>query len=187
MGAAAFDYRQLMAAAADPADIATLAFGGVFARFRVLGLDVATQDRLLHHYFPGLDTSTVAVDIDASRCPALSADEFDDLLALLRAHRRDDSEESQWLACAIATACLGNNHLWQDMGLPNREVLSQLLRRHFTALYAKNIGNMKWKKFFYKQLCEQAEVMLCKAPSCQVCTDYRACFGPEDADPLSAR
>ena len=67
------------------------------------------------------------------------------------------------------------------MGLPNRDVLSQLLRRYFTTLYEKNIGNMKWKKFFYKQLCEQAKVMLCKAPSCQVCTDYTACFGPEVA------
>jgi hypothetical protein len=23
--------------------------------------------------------------------------------------------------------------------------------------------------------------MLCKSPNCESCTDYRSCFGPEDA------
>ena len=187
MGAAVFDYRRLMAGAANPGDIATLAFGGVLARFRLAGLDPDTQDRLLARYFPGVDPAAVTVATEDTGCPALPADEFEDLFALLMAHRSEDSEETRWLACAVATACLGNNHLWQDMGLPSRGVLSELLRRYFTTLHDKNTGNMKWKKFFYKQLCEQAEVMLCKAPSCQVCTDYAACFGPEDAGPLPAR
>jgi nitrogen fixation protein NifQ len=180
MGAALFDYRRLMSGAADPGDIATLAFGGVLARFPVLGLDAAMHERLLRRYFPGFDPPTVAAaTAGEAGCPALPADEFDDLRALLLAHRSEDNEESRWLACAVATACLGNNHLWQDMGLPNRSVLSELLRRYFTALHDKNTGNMKWKKFFYKQLCEQAEVNMCKAPSCKICTDYVACFGPE--------
>jgi len=110
----------------------------------------------------------------------LPADEFDDLYALLMAHCRENNEENHWLACTIATACHGCNHLWQDMGLPSRDILSELLRRYFTTLYDRNTGNMKWKKFFYKQLCEKAEVKLCKAPSCQVCTDYAACFGTEE-------
>ena len=67
------------------------------------------------------------------------------------------------------------------MGLTGRQALSDLLQQNFTALHDKNVGNMKWKKFFYKQLCERAEVNLCKAPSCQVCADYRSCFGPEEA------
>ncbi len=186
MGAAPPDYRWLMAAAADPGDIATLVFGGVLARFPVLGLDAAARVRLLRRYFPGADPAAVAASSDTA-CPAVPADEFEDLFALLMAHRREDSEESRWLACAVATACLGQNHLWQDMGLPDRGVLSGLLRRYFTTLHDRNTGNMKWKKFFYKQLCEQAEVNLCKAPSCQVCTDYAACFGPEDAELLPAR
>jgi len=81
---------------------------------------------------------------------------------------------------------LGGNHLYQDMGLPDRQALSALLERHFTALYLKNVGNMKWKKFFYKQLCDRAEVKLCPAPSCQVCNDYRNCFGPEEDEPALA-
>jgi nitrogen fixation protein NifQ len=179
MGAALFDYRRLMAGAADSADIATLAFGGVLARFPVMGLDAAAQARLLRRYFPGADPVAVTVTTAGAGCAALPADEFDDLRALLMAHRSDDGEPGDWLACTVATACLGHNHLWQDMGLPSREVLSQLLRRHFTTLYEKNTGNMKWKKFFFKQLCERAGVNLCKAPSCKVCTDYMVCFGPE--------
>lgn len=187
MDAAVSGYPRLMAAAADPGDIATLAFGGVLTRFPVMGLDAAARDRLLRRYFPGADPAAVTVATEDAGCPALPADEFDDLHALLMAHRSQDGEESQWLACVVATACLGNNHLWQDMGLPNRSVLSELLRRYFTSLHDRNTGNMKWKKFFYKQLCEQAEVMLCKAPSCRVCTDYAVCFGPEDDEPSPAR
>ncbi|HEX9173204.1 MAG TPA: nitrogen fixation protein NifQ, partial [Telluria sp.] len=88
--------------------------------------------------------------------------------------------QTEWLAYAIASGCMGGNHLYEDMGLPNRQALSDLLNRHFTALFVKNAGNMKWKKFFYKQLCDRARVSTCKAPSCQACADLDACFGPED-------
>lgn len=183
MGAATFmDYRQLMAGARDPADAVTQAFGGVLARFRIRGLEAPVLARLLSRYFPDADEVWVNVPSadDQAGCSALCAEEFEDLLMLLRAHRSEDSEETEWLAHAIATACLGDNHLWQDMGLPNRETLSELLKRYFTTLCIRNKGNMKWKKFFYKQLCERAEVFVCKAPSCSVCSDYVHCFGPEE-------
>lgn len=107
-------------------------------------------------------------------------DEFDDLVALLLAHARDDSAPVRWLAHAFATACMYENHLWQDLHLPARAVLSGLFASCFPALSARNTGNMKWKKFLYKQLCDAAEAPLCRAPSCSVCTDYASCFGSED-------
>lgn len=109
----------------------------------------------------------------------VSAEELADLLALLREHRRDDSEETDAVARAMASACAGGNHLWEDMGLPSREALSRLIRHHFPTLYYKNTRNLRWKKFFYKQLCDRAEARLCKAPSCDLCSDYIACFGAE--------
>lgn len=112
-------------------------------------------------------------------CAALRCDEYEDLLALLQEYRCDDSDGATLLASIVAAACLGNNHLWQDLGLANRQELSELMQTYFPALYARNSGNMKWKKFFYKQLCERAEVQACRAPSCAVCGDYAACFGPE--------
>lgn len=106
-------------------------------------------------------------------------DEFDDIVELLMDHRCDDTVETRDLAVFIAGACMGDNHLWQDMHLPNRAALTELMQTRFPTLFAKNTGNMKWKKFFYKQLCERAEIFICKSPSCGVCVDYDKCFGPE--------
>jgi nitrogen fixation protein NifQ len=54
------------------------------------------------------------------------------------------------------------------------------MERNFPTLAAKNVHNMKWKKFLYKQLCATEGVYVCRSPSCEVCADYDACFGPED-------
>jgi nitrogen fixation protein NifQ len=181
-GAVGNGYAPLLAAARDPADIATLALSGVLARFRIRGLDASALSRLLRAYFPGAAHGASPAQELASQgavCSALPAEEFDELLALLREHRRDDSEETEWLARALVSACAGANHLWEDMGLPNRDTLSRLIKDFFPILYHKNTGNVRWKKFFYKQLCDRAETRLCKAPSCGVCSDYAHCFGPE--------
>ncbi len=180
--AVADNYARLLAAARDPKDIATLAFTGVLARFRIRGLDASALSRLLRHYFPGTAQSgppAHQMPSEDAICGALSAEEFEELLALLLEHRRDDSEKTEWVARSLISACAGADHLWEDMGLPDRDALSRLIKHYFPILYHKNSGNLKWKKFFYKQLCERAEMRLCKAPSCGVCSDYAQCFGRE--------
>ncbi|MGC3962859.1 MAG: nitrogen fixation protein NifQ [Rhodocyclaceae bacterium] len=112
--------------------------------------------------------------------------EMDDLVALLHSHRAVDTPALTWLAHAVATSCLGDNHLWQDMRLPSRAVLSSLLSTYFPTLAVRNVTNMKWKKFFYLQLCERADIRICKSPSCGVCCDYALCFGSEEAVLVSA-
>ena len=190
-------HAQLMAYAHDPDDVMTQAFAGAvctaFASgtFPSLFFGLSEQQFrcLLDRYFPGswpeLFAAAVLSDTDAP-CPAFRHEEMQDLLALLLEHRSNQREEATWLAYAIAAGCTGGNHLWQDMGLTGRHALSDLLKHNFTALHDKNVANMKWKKFFYKQLCDRAEVNLCKAPSCQVCNDFQQCFGPEDATGLGA-
>lgn len=106
-------------------------------------------------------------------------DEFDELLALLGEHAEPADEPAHWLAAALATAAQRDNHLWQDLGLPSRVALSDILRARFPRLAAENTGDMKWKKFFYRQLCKRAEVPICKSPHCAECCDYAVCFGPE--------
>jgi nitrogen fixation protein NifQ len=106
-------------------------------------------------------------------------DEFPDLLQLLLDHCAADDEHHRHVAHLAATACMGGDHLWQDLGLPDREALSALLTKHFPVLAAKNTGDMKWKKFFYKQLCEREGINACKSPSCAACCDYDKCFGAE--------
>jgi nitrogen fixation protein NifQ len=109
-------------------------------------------------------------------------DEFDDIVELLTDFRCDESQETLIIALQMADACMGENHLWQDMHLASRDILSALIKKHFPQLFAKNIENMKWKKFFYKQLCERADINICKSPTCGACVDYQLCFGPEDAN-----
>ncbi|MBB3267959.1 nitrogen fixation protein NifQ [Azospirillum sp. OGB3] len=112
--------------------------------------------------------------------------EEEDLRAFLLDHRAAGTVEEEWLAAIVARRALGPNHLWQDMGFANRRELNAMFRRHFPSLVALNSGDMKWKKFFYRQLCEREGLMLCKSPNCEVCDDFSACFSAEDGDPLSA-
>jgi nitrogen fixation protein NifQ len=107
------------------------------------------------------------------------ADEVDDVVALLMAYAdplAGPRAAAQQVALVVAVACLGDDHLWQDLQFDHRGQLNALLHHWFPALVAKNTGDMKWKKFFYRQLCEQAEILICKSPSCAVCTDYVQCF-----------
>lgn len=143
------------------------------------GLDAAQLGQLLDRHFPA---ARRLFRLDADAEARLPADEFADLLQLLREHRADDAVETDWLACAVAAACAGEEHLYQDLGLPDRRDLSELLRSRFTALFKKNVHDMRWKKFFYKQLCDRQGLNLCRAPICTVCSDYQNCFGPEVPD-----
>jgi len=107
-------------------------------------------------------------------------DEYDDIVLLLKEHGRDDSVETIHMVAYVADACMGSNHLWQDMQLPNRKALSELMLHYFPTLAEKNTGDMKWKKFFYKQLCEREDIFICKSPSCGECVDYQLCFESEE-------
>lgn len=106
-------------------------------------------------------------------------DEVADVVALLLEHADPNAGPPEWIeaaATAVAVACLGDNHLWQDLLLANRGELNAIMRHWFPAIVAKNSGDMKWKKFFYRQLCERAEILICKSPSCGVCSDRPMCF-----------
>jgi len=144
-----------------------------------LGLSAAALAALAARYFPG-DARFNGPGGDA---PA--ALEEPDLRALLLDHARAGSDEAVWLAHILARRSLGANHLWQDLGLPNRADLSALIRRHFPGLAAANRGDMKWKKFFYRELCRREGMLICKAPTCESCTDFDVCFAAEDGPPLS--
>ncbi len=186
------DYLELLGAAHRPNAAVTLALAGVIAQAAcrlppydvpIAGLDAIALSALRKRIFPNLLFSLMPDQrTEAARC-----DEFDDLLELLLDHRTVDDDESRWLAHAVATASMGTNHLWQDMGLADRGALSWLMTHHFSALAMRNTGDMKWKKFFYRQLCERASLFICRSPSCGVCTDYAQCFGPEEGVPFAAQ
>jgi nitrogen fixation protein NifQ len=143
-----------------------------------LGLSATQFNRLRAFGFPGyvLDRQAVSgSDPDFARML-----EKQDLEQLLRRHALSDSDEIDWLIGMIVAACLGSDHLWQDLGLWSRAELSAMLQHNFPELHARNSKDMKWKKFLYKQLCEAEGLYICRAPSCEVCRDYPQCFGRED-------
>lgn len=139
----------------------------------IRGLDDAAFAALCARCLPG-------VPLTNGRSASAPFDEFDELFALLCDHASPRDELSVWLAAAIATAAQRDEHLWQDMGLPSRRELSAILNLRFPSLAALNDRDMKWKKFFYRQLCLRAEVPICKSPNCADCSDLAVCFGPED-------
>jgi nitrogen fixation protein NifQ len=151
---------------------------GVGALPAGLGLDAESFARLLVRHFPRcgplLELHPGAGD-DAARML-----ERQELLDLLLAHRSGADESEIWMASVVVAACMGGDHLWQDLGLWSRRDLSRLMTDNFKPLADKNVHDMKWKKFLYKQLCQQEGIHVCQAPSCQVCADYANCFGPED-------
>lgn len=188
----------LLACASTPNDPATLALAHVLAQaldthgrhwLPLPGLDGPRTQALMAHWFPGAD-GLLALDWAAlPHRPEPRQDEIDDVGSLLRDHAGHPSASTEAVAAvahALACACLGNNHLWQDLGLPSRAELSALINTWFAVLAERNDQNMKWKKFFYKQLCLREELFICKAPTCGVCTDHAVCFGPEVATPLAA-
>lgn len=144
---------------------------------RGLGLGWDEFVRLMQRLFPSTPITQFAHygrALDQAR-----GDEHAELYTLFLSHTEGDRELATRLADILVAGCMGGDHLWQDMGLWSRKDLSALIATSFKPLAEKNIHDMKWKKFFYKQLCIQEGVYTCRAPSCQQCADYEACFGPE--------
>ena len=151
-----------------------------------LGLDAAAHEALMQHCFPRTRDAMPTPSSRALECGslreellALRRDEWQELHDLLLQHRRNRDISEHWLAAIIATACLGSEHLWRDLGLPSRTALKTLLETNFPALALRNDRDMRWKKFFYKQLCEQQGGYVCRSPSCEQCPTYQECFGDE--------
>jgi nitrogen fixation protein NifQ len=165
-----------------------------------LGLEPAAYRCLLEYHFPGIGIDRVGhLDTGLGRdrpgtfagldrvalsglAPTLVADprgdEREELVRLLLMDKAGESPSEVWMAHVVAAGCLGQDHLWQDLGLTDRSELNALMRRNFPSLAARNVKDMKWKRFLYKQLCEAEGIYACRAPSCEVCADYHVCFGP---------
>lgn len=147
-----------------------------------LGLSAVALAEIAWRVFPALVPELDSLGDGA----AAAAIEEPDLRRLLRDNRSDASPLAGWLAAIVARRSLETNHLWQDLGLRSRADLSELMKRHFAPLAARNSGDMKWKKFFYRQLCLDEGTLVCKSPVCESCDDFGHCFGAEDGLSLLA-
>lgn len=173
-------YDRLMAQAAQPKHPDAHAFACVLARAAADGVDPCR--------FTGLSADHLAALLAAwfpgAALPRLSEpgeDELEeaDLRALLLAGRAAETPEEVWWSAIVARRSLNPDHLWHSIGLRERPELSALLMRHFPGLASRNTRNMRWKKFFYRTMCEAEDVLICKSPICDTCPDIRECFAPD--------
>ena len=114
------------------------------------------------------------------------ASEVDDETTMVRdlllAQRSTEGDVGRWLAAMVARRAMEPNHLWEDLGLRERAELSRLLMRHFAPLASRNTKNMRWKRFFYRMLCEDDGFVMCTTPVCTQCNDFDLCFGEESGE-----
>lgn len=164
--------------------IAVAAANGGAVTHAFLGLSPADFGALLDRRFPG---ARALFRDCAAGDSFVEDDEVAMVRSLLLSHRSTEGEDGRQLAAMIARRALESNHLWEDLGLRNRGELSRLLMRHFAPLAAQNIRNMRWKRFFYRMLCEADGMVLCAAPVCTDCADFELCFGEESGESALAR
>jgi nitrogen fixation protein NifQ len=191
--AGAMIYRML--AGCDPAD-AAIADERNFDRHvlaSILAVAAVEDDDVAGH--AGLAAADLAALIDqwfpqarhvVATCCRQAGQADDDETAMVRdlllANRSTEGEAGRWLAAMIARRSMEPNHLWEDLGLRDRSELSRLLTRHFAPIAGRNTKNMRWKRFFYRALCEDDGLVMCSTPVCTNCRDFDMCFGDESGE-----
>ncbi|MGY4567936.1 nitrogen fixation protein NifQ [Bradyrhizobium sp. USDA 3256] len=134
---------------------------------------------LLAQQFPSVEVN-ISEQLLAFKCD--ENDEIAMVRDLLLKQRSTEGHIGGWLAAMIARRAIEPDHLWEDLGLRNRGELSRLLSRHFSPLAARNINNMRWKRFFYRSVCEDEGLAMCTTPVCTQCDDFNLCFGEEGGE-----
>ncbi|MBF0415506.1 MAG: nitrogen fixation protein NifQ [Magnetococcales bacterium] len=145
-----------------------------------LGLGRTRFQFMMARHFPWLPWRTFWKDADT--IPGYRKREMIEVANLIHlfANPSLPNNETRDIAWLISAGCLGQNHLYQDLGLSRRQELSAWIAWNFPALKHANHRDMKWKKFIYRQLCLKEGLHTCRAPSCSVCDDIAVCFAPEE-------
>jgi nitrogen fixation protein NifQ len=142
------------------------------------GLTAGDLSAVLAKWFPRIQN----IDTHWNEASRAEDDEVAMVRDLLLGHRSSDGDAGRWLAAMIARRAVEPNHLWEDLGLRDRSELTRLLARHFGPLAIRNTRNMRWKRFFYRMLCEDDGMVMCTTPVCTQCNDFELCFGDESGE-----
>jgi len=156
--------------------VAAMENGAVAERAGLTAEDLAN---LMAQWFPAACAMGVAWHAGDAKA---DDDEVAMVRDLLLAERSSEGDAGRFLAAMIARRAMEPNHLWEDLGLRDRSELTRLLARHFGPLAARNTRNMRWKRFFYRALCESDGFVMCTTPVCTECRDFDLCFGDESGE-----
>jgi len=141
----------------------------------LLGLSGAELAALAARWLPGADLA--GIDSAGTTRPAPLRDVEQQAIEVLVLWRAGAAgPEVRWLAAILARRSMETRHLWEDLGLPARPALTQMIARFLPGLAAANAHNMRWKKFFARQICSDAAFALCPAPICDACDERHICF-----------
>lgn len=156
-------------AAAETGDLPLFAgtLGMSAAQYRLEMRNVSPESRVFRE-IPG-----ERFDAIAARTPG----EFHALVELLFRHRNPVicMAVTNRLARAIASACFGHRHLWEDLGLADRGEVSELIEQHFPALYRKNAANLRWKRLIFAELGVLLGDPALLPPGCDQCGERNDC------------
>ncbi len=146
-----------------------------------LGLTAAELVALQRYCFPQWDSAAAAgwITPETQPFPEINSD----VRHLLLSHVWTDTVAppvSRWLAKILAARAAHPGHLWIAMGLFKRPQLSSAIRRHLPSVFAANKQNMRWKRFFFKQICDLHGGTMCRTPNCGECSDYALCFAEDN-------
>lgn len=141
-----------------------------------------TQDEfraMVETCLPGAASAAPGIDPAFTLCATQVPDLFDPLARMLFEFRAPDMAErpARWLALALAAACFGHRHLWQDLGLGGRTETTRLLALHFPALAAGNHADLKWKRYLFLTLGERLGRGPILPPGCADCDSHATCHG----------
>jgi nitrogen fixation protein NifQ len=146
-----------------------------------LGLPRDTLGALTARHFPdAVRTGALPLEAFPEHAAATPHQPFvDDLRKLLLRHQRQpiaNAIDAWCLASIIATACLRPDHLWRDLGLDDRNDVTDILTRHYPKLIARNVDSLRWKRFLAEQVALDKGRSPGPAPGCPGCEDFGFCF-----------
>lgn len=148
--------------------------------------DTALVDRVVRHVRAAQDAGTLPVLSGTSG----TADEtglLRPLHALIWASRADADPTWDALADALACACFGAHHLWQDLGASGRDEVSRLMRLAFPTLHDSNRLDLRWKRHLFLVLGEQLGRTDLRPPKCDGCDHHLGCFGTPNVTTIPLR
>ncbi|WP_261525692.1 nitrogen fixation protein NifQ [Burkholderia multivorans] len=150
----------------------------------LLGLSHAQLMRLLARHFPALSgdvAAALAAPFIVRSLPPAHVTFVATLHVLLM---RDAGaavavDDADCVASIVAHACLRGDHLWRDLGLDGRDAVAAMLDRYFPAVAARNVGQLRWKKFLAQEAAASLGLPPGPAPGCPGCEDFPVCFPPQ--------
>ena len=156
----------------------TVASSEAVATHAALGLSKPELGNLVRYFFPLSGWQARELSDQDIQPPEVTLEVRD----LLRQHiaGSPDPQLASWLADILAARAAHSGHLWVAMGLFQRPELSAAIGRILPSLLSANDKQMRWKRYLFKQVCDQNGGTLCKSPSCSDCSEYLLCFASEE-------